>query len=130
MGRYDHFAFQVSDMDKAIQFYVDKLGFALDSRTVDEEHGEEFAFLDLGDLRLELLKDLTQTSYHKPEIAPPYCPHLAIASDDLARTAAELRAARVRIIRGPLEIEGQATWLYLADPDNNMIEYVQWYDRA
>ena len=130
MKGFDHLAFQVSDMDAAIAFYVDKLGFRLDSRTVDREHGEEFAYLDLGDLRLELLRNLTQPTYRKPEVAPPYCPHLAIQSDDLAAEVARLRAAGVAILAGPLALEGRVTWLYLVDPDNNVLEYVQWYGRG
>jgi hypothetical protein len=34
-----------------------------------------------------------------------------------------------RLIKGPLKIEGKVTWLYLADPDNSVIEFVQWLDR-
>jgi hypothetical protein len=45
MEKYDHVAFQVSNMDVAIQFYVEKLGFTLSSRAVNTEEGEEYAFL-------------------------------------------------------------------------------------
>ena len=127
MGQFDHIAFQVGNMDTAIQFYVEKLGFALSSRTVDREEMEEFAFLTLGDLRLELLEDLNPAVYQKPSIKPPYCPHLAIGTDDMERALAHLREKEVPIIRGPLAIEGEVTWVYFADPDNNILEYVQWY---
>jgi catechol 2,3-dioxygenase-like lactoylglutathione lyase family enzyme len=56
MGTYDHTAFQVGDMDTAIAFYVDKLGFALSFRATNVDEGEEYAFLTLGDLRLELTR--------------------------------------------------------------------------
>jgi catechol 2,3-dioxygenase-like lactoylglutathione lyase family enzyme len=127
--KYDHVAFQVSNMDVAIQFYVEKLGFTLSSRAVNTEEGEEYAFLALGDLRLELIQDLKQKDYQKPQIKPPYCPHLAIETDDMERAVARLRESGVPIIRGPLEITGEETWVYFRDPDNNVLEYIQWYEK-
>ena len=128
MDRYDHVAFQVSDMDAAIRFYVSKLGFTLASRAVNAEEAEEYVFLTLGDLRLELIRDLRQT-FQKPDINPPYCPHLAIQTDDVARVVAHLQEAGVPIIRGPLAIAGEVTWVYFSDPDNNILEDVQWYKK-
>jgi len=129
MEKCDHVAFQVGDMDAAVRFYVEKLGFALASRQVDEAEHEEFAFLTLGEVRLELLRDLAQATYRPPEIRPPYCPHLAIETADLESTLARLKAKGVAILRGPLVIAGQVTWAYFADPDNNILEYVQWYQK-
>jgi lactoylglutathione lyase len=129
MEKYDHMAFQVSNMDVAIQFYVEKLGFTLSSRAVNTEEREEYAFLALGDLRLELIQDLEQRDYQKPQIKPPYCPHLAIETDDMERAVARLRESGVLIIRGPLEIAGEETWVYFRDPDNNVLEYIQWYEK-
>jgi lactoylglutathione lyase len=129
MEKYDHMAFQVSNMDVAIQFYVEKLGFTLSSRAVNTDEREEYAFLALGDLRLELIQDLEQKDYQKPQIKPPYCPHLAIETDDMERAVGRLREREVPIIRGPLEIAGEETWVYFRDPDNNVLEYIQWYEK-
>ena len=127
MGRFDHVAFQVGNMDVAIQFYVEKLGFALSSRAVNQEEREEYVFLALGDLRLELIQDLSQAAHQKPGIKPPYCPHLAIETDNMERAVAHLREKDVPIVRGPLAIKDEVTWVYFADPDNNVLEYVQWH---
>ena len=35
----------------------------------------------------------------------------------------------VRLIKRPRQIEGKMTWRYFVDPDNNVIEFVQWFDR-
>jgi len=129
MEKYDHVAFQVSNMSAAIQFYVEKLSFTLSSRAVNAEEREEYAFLALGDLRLELIQDLNRAAYQKPDIKPPYCPHLAIETDNMERAVARLREEGVPIIRGPLAIEGEETWVYFADPDNNVLEYIQWYKK-
>jgi catechol 2,3-dioxygenase-like lactoylglutathione lyase family enzyme len=127
MNTYDHTAFEVSNMDRAIEFYVHKLGFTLASRSVNAQEQEAYAFLALADLRLELIQDLTHTTYAKPAVHPPYCPHLAIQTADMAQAVARLEEAGVAILRGPLEIEGEDTWVYFCDPDNNILEYVQLY---
>lgn len=127
--RYDHFAFEVADLAVAIQFYVDRLGFKEIWRHRNEQEAEECAFLTVGDLRLELLVQLGDHKYQRPEIKPPYCPHLAIAVDDLDRAMARLNEQGVPILRGPLLVEDKVRWLYFADPDNNVIEYVQWLEQ-
>jgi lactoylglutathione lyase len=126
MLRNDHVALPVSDMDAAIQFYADKLGLKFLSREVDPVHQEEFSFLELEGGNLELLKNLAEP-HALPDIKPPYCPHLALATDDLAETLTMVEQNGIRLIKGPLKIEGKVTWLYVADPDNNVIEFVQWF---
>ena len=129
MATHDHTAFQVGNVDQAIEFYVNKLGFTLVSRAVNPEEREAYAFLALEDLRLELIQDLSTASYVKPTVQPPYCPHLAIQTDDMVEAVTRLKQAGVSILRGPLEMKGEDTWLYFYDPDNNILEYVQWYGR-
>ncbi len=125
MPRTDHVALPVSDMNTAIQFYAEKLGLPVMSREIDPVQQEEFTFLALQGGNLELLKSLAHP-FEKPNIQPPYCPHLALTTDDMAATLNLLAQHRIPIIKGPLQIEGKVTWLYVADPDNNVIEFVQW----
>lgn len=127
MHSFDHVAFQVSDLDTSIQFYLKKLGFTLLSKALNPTDGEAYAFLTLADLRLELIQDLNSNPYHKPVPKPPYCPHLAIETDDLAAAVEGLRRAGVSILHGPLEIPGEETWVYFTDLDNNVMEYIQWF---
>ena len=127
MQAFDHVAFQVSDIDAAIQFYVERLGFSLKSKAINPEEQEAYAFLVLEDLRLELIQDLKQESFQKPQVKPPYCPHLAIETDDMDGTVQRLHQAGVELLRGPLKIEGEETWVYFVDLDNNVLEYIQWF---
>ena len=127
MRAFDHVAFQVSNIDAAIQFYTEKLDFSLISKALNPEEQEAYAFLTLEDLRLELIQELKAGSFQKPVIKPPYCPHLAMETDDMEETMARLRQAGVAILRGPLKIEGEETWVYFADLDNNVLEYIQWF---
>ncbi len=129
--KIDHIAFRVADLDAAIKFYRDVLGLKLLSKTVDEEHGEAFAFLEMEGGALELLHLLNQAEeWRGPDIKPPYCPHLAIQSENLEQLASSLQQKGVPIVKGPLEIPGMVKWLYIADPDHNIIEFVQWVRRA
>ena len=127
MNIYDHTAFQVSSLDQAIEFYVNRLGFTLASRAENAAEQEAYAFLELGDLRLELIQDLKHPTHVKPTIQPPYCPHLAIQTADMAQAIARLEETGVTILRGPLEIEGEESWVYFCDLDNNILEYIQWH---
>jgi lactoylglutathione lyase len=129
MMRFDHFAFEVADLDAAIRFYVDRLGFVETWRHLNEDEAEECAFLTAGDVRLELLAQVGDGKFQRPAIQPPYCPHLALAVDDMDVAVAHLKEQGIPILRGPLIVDSEVRWLYFADPDNNVIEYVQWLQR-
>jgi len=123
---FDHVAFQVSDMDSSISFYTQKLGFKLNFRSTNEEEQEEYAFLEYGNTRLELIRDL-KGEYRKPEIKKPYCPHLCLEVENMRQSIETLKKKNICIIEGPLEIKDEETWVYFSDPDNNILEYIQWY---
>lgn len=130
MFKNDHIAFRVRDLDRAIAFYTETLGMALLFRETDEAHGEAFAFLELEGGNLELLESLETRMPTAPLPEPPYTPHLAIATDDLGAFAGSLAERGVPILKGPMTIPGKVTWLYITDPDNNVIEFVQWLDAS
>jgi lactoylglutathione lyase len=123
----EHTAFQVSNMDESLAFYTRKLGLRLISRKTNPEEKEDYAFLELEGGNLELIQRLADEPSVKPTLRPPYCPHFAMVTDNMAKTVAMIKAARIPIVRGPLEIAGLETWIYVADPDNNVLEFVQWF---
>ena len=126
--RFDHMAFEVSDLEHAIAFYGNALGFTESWRHRNEEENEECVFLTVGNVRLELLVRLDGTFKGLPAPQTPYCPHLAIGVDDLDIAINQLKENKVSILRGPLSVQGKVRWLYFADPDHNVIELVQWLD--
>ena len=70
MRRVDHFAYAVSDMDRAIEFYTEVLGLKLLSNQFDKEHQEKYAFLELEGGNLELVQALAHP-FVAPELRPP-----------------------------------------------------------
>ncbi len=126
--KLDHAALQVKNMDRAIAFYTEKLAFSLNHRAINEEEQEEYAFISAGDVRIELIKDLTN-NYEPPRLQKPYCPHLCMEVDDMKAALTGLELMNIKILRGPLTIENEETWVYFSDPDHNVLEYIQWYNK-
>ncbi len=115
---------------ESIRFYTEKLGLQLLFRSFDDVEKEEFAFLALEDVSLELIRLLGENTFKKPEIKPPFCPHLALATNDMTKTLTMIREKHLPVVKGPLEIKGVARWIYINDPDNNIIEYIRWIDNS
>jgi catechol 2,3-dioxygenase-like lactoylglutathione lyase family enzyme len=124
----DHCGFQVRSLEAAIRFYTEKLGFTLDTQSVNEAEQEAYAFLSLGTARLELIQDLVH-EYVLPPIRKPFCPHYCLEVVDLEQAVAALRVQQIPIVKGPLRIEQEETWVYFADPDHNILEYIQWFNK-
>ena len=126
MTKNDHMAFQVSNMDQSLKFYTETLGLRLVLRNVNVEEHEDYAFLELSGGNLELIQKLDEAQFEKPRIKPPFCPHLALRTDDMAQTLKMIEEKNIPIVKGPLGSEGAERWMYISDPDNNVIEYIQW----
>ncbi|AMP97113.1 Glyoxalase [Pedobacter cryoconitis] len=126
--KFDHAALQVQSMDSAIAFYTEKLAFTLNHSAINEEEQEEYAFISAGDVRIELIQDLT-SDYSLPILKKPFCPHLCIEVEDLEQAVSKLKAMEIPILRGPLKIENEETWVYFSDPDHNILEFIQWYNK-
>jgi catechol 2,3-dioxygenase-like lactoylglutathione lyase family enzyme len=123
--RLDHVALQVLDIEKALAFYVGGLGLDLISRNTNDAQQEEYVFLRMDGGSLELIRH-TGDSRQPQALLPPYCPHVAIRTDDMGESLALIRDRNLPLVAGPFEIPGEETWVYLRDPDNNVIEFIQW----
>jgi catechol 2,3-dioxygenase-like lactoylglutathione lyase family enzyme len=128
-----HVGLTVSDLDAAIHFYRDLLGFELVARRmVDPELAPalsgipeatiEIAFLDLpGSEQRDGSHDLELVHYHRPVeagaagyVSTPGSPHLAIVVDDALAAHAELAAAGVVFVSPPnLVASGPRAGAYL-----------------
>ena len=125
MPKNDHTAFQVSNLEESIRFYTTSLGLKLRFQAVNPEEQEAYAFLELEGGGLELIQKLGK-QFVKPTITPPYCPHFAIGTDNMDEVLERIARHHIQMVKGPLEIPGEERWLYIHDPDNNVIEYIEW----
>ena len=127
--KIDHFAFEVSDLDASLKFYVDILEFKLETTFMDPQEHETLAIVETTGGKLELIQVLDENN--QPQRFEPvvlrkhFCPHLALQTDDIEKTLTHLRLHEVALVRGPLEIPGLVKWFYICDPDQNVIEFFQ-----
>jgi catechol 2,3-dioxygenase len=117
--RIGHVHLKVADLERALVFYRDVLGFGLTQR-----YGNEAAFLSAGGYHHHIGLNTWESAGGKP---PPSGStglyHLAIAYP----TRAELADALRRVLRAGIPLEGASDHgvsaaLYLRDPDGNGVE--------
>lgn len=117
--RIGHVHLKVSDLERAIAFYRDVLGFQLTQR-----FGRSAAFLGAGGYHHHIGLNTWESAGGSPP--PPGTTglyHLAI----LFPTRAELAAALQRLVQASIPLEGAADHgvseaIYLRDPDGNGVE--------
>ena len=126
---YDHGAFRVRNLEEAVRFYTEKLGFELLFYSGSEECGEKGAFLAYNGARLELIETIGDT-YVPVRPERPFCPHQCFETEDIDAMLRTLGESGIALLDGPNEIPGSERWLYFADPDWNVLEYIQWLDRG
>lgn len=129
--KIDHFAFEVSDLDASLKFYIDQLGFKLETTFMDPQEHETLAVVETAGGKLELIQVLdenNQPQRFEPVILRKHlCPHIALQTDDIEETLTHLKRHEIPLVRGPLEIPGLVKWFYICDPDQNVIEFFQDY---
>lgn len=127
--KIDHFAFEVSDLDASLEFYLEKLGFALETTFMDPQEHETLAVVKTAGGQLELIQVLDENNQPRPfdpvVLRKHFCPHLALQVDDIEKTLDDIQRHEIVLARGPLEIPGIVKWFYICDPDQNVIEFFQ-----
>jgi catechol 2,3-dioxygenase-like lactoylglutathione lyase family enzyme len=114
--------YMVDDVEAAIAWYVERLGFSLLSN-----HAPAFADVKLGALRLLLSGPASSAGRPMPDGEQPRpggWNRIHLIVDDLAAEAARLRAAGERfrndIVTGP-----GGSQILLVDPSGNLVELFQ-----
>jgi len=117
--RIGHVHLKVSDLERAIRFYQDVLGFELTQR-----YGGEAAFLSAGGYHHHIgLNTWESAGGSRPQEGSTGLYHLAI----LYPSRAELADALRRLVDAGIPLEGASDHgvseaLYLRDPDGNGVE--------
>jgi len=131
-----HVGLTVADLDRAVAFYRDTLG--LDVLSEFSVGGEgfatgvgvdgasaEFAHLDAGDARIELV-EYTPEGDDRPEseLNQPGATHLGLEVDDLDAVYESLPEA-VETIAQPQTTESGTRICFLRDPDGTLVELLE-----
>ncbi|QLD84413.1 VOC family protein [Natronomonas halophila] len=131
-----HVGLTVSDLDRALEFYRDTLGFPVldrfevsgeafaDVTDIDSAAGS-FVHLDAGDVRLELVEYEPMGADHtRPDINQPGAAHLALAVED-ADAAFEALPESVEQVGGPRTTDSGTRLGFVRDPDGNLVELLE-----
>lgn len=145
-ARMQHFAVEVSDMDRSIAWYRDMLGFKLTERHPAGEHPQipvELTFMRLGTVHHELVLTHNPAKTYRPRPArpeedldgPPMFHHFALESDsreDWLALVDYVTGKGATVVRGPVlhsfvQGRGDGSWgeneaIYILDPDGHRIE--------
>ena len=134
-----HFGMAVSDMERALRFYCDGLGFeqvAGFEMTSETAPGMDAALgvdapLDVatriivhGTMAVELMQWRTRGDQPPPVRRHGLSPHLSFFVDDVDAAALELVALGATVIEGTRQSVG-TDFVYLADPEGTPLELVQ-----
>jgi glyoxylase I family protein len=104
-----HVSINVTDLDRAVAFYTEMLGLAVDSTRPDLAVEGVWLNLPAGQLHL-IVGDVPAANGQ----------HFAVGVTDLDDAIAELRGSGLEV-RGPFPV-GAARQAFLSDPDGNAIE--------
>ena len=120
----DHIVLNVSDVERSLDFYSDVLG--LKPERVEEFRSGKITFPSVR-ISESCLIDLVQAPEAAPDSIRQNLAHFCLTAEaiDLGELADSLEAQGVRITTRPVSrwgARGQATSIYLLDPDGNEIE--------
>jgi catechol 2,3-dioxygenase-like lactoylglutathione lyase family enzyme len=114
--------YMVNDVDAAVAFYRDALGFAL-----EQQFGPAMAILSRGELRLWLAGPLSSAARPMPDgrvPAPGGWNRFVLETDDLAALVAALRARGATFLNAIVSGPG-GQQILVADPSGNVVELFQ-----
>jgi catechol 2,3-dioxygenase-like lactoylglutathione lyase family enzyme len=127
-----HVGLTVADLERAVTFYRDALGFdVLDRFTVDgeafatgvgvDDAAAQFVHLDAGSVRLELVEYEPEGAAHTDDINQPGTAHVGIAVDDVDAVYDSL-PADVETLSAPQTTATGTRILFVRDPAGNLVE--------
>ncbi len=133
----DHMSFTVSDLEETNAFYA-KLGFEPIKRYVssgpDADEGTETENADVdiswlghpqGGPKLELLRYQNQPTGKAVHNSQVGAAHLCLRVADVNAEYERLRDDGVTVVSAPHSDDFGVVWVYLRDPDGNVVELLQ-----
>jgi catechol 2,3-dioxygenase-like lactoylglutathione lyase family enzyme len=125
--RFNNIALAVADLERAIVWYGDVLGFTVAERGRFDAVGADYAMIDGAGIRIELVS--RADGDHKPvdRTAPPH--HLDVLGwkalvlevDDLPAATARFAEQGAEMIWADMQISADRRGTMLRDPEGNMV---------
>jgi catechol 2,3-dioxygenase-like lactoylglutathione lyase family enzyme len=135
--RVDHFSFTVGEVERTAAFYA-RFGFEehkryrsagpdVDEGTATRDADMEIVWLKhpVGGPMLELIRYLNYPVDRSALNSSVGAAHLCFATADIAAAQEELRSAGAQFLSAPHGDAFGVQWVYLRDPDGNVVELVQ-----
>lgn len=130
LGKIEHVALAVADLDAAVQHYADVWGLEVSHRERVEDQGVEEAMLPIGESYLQLLgptgPDTTVGKFVAKRGEGLH--HIAYEVDDLEAALAELKAKGVPLIDEAPRLGGRGHMVAFVHPKGNhglLVELIQ-----
>uniref|UniRef100_A0A3P8YQM5 Methylmalonyl-CoA epimerase, mitochondrial n=1 Tax=Esox lucius TaxID=8010 RepID=A0A3P8YQM5_ESOLU len=131
LGRLNHIAIAVPDMEKATALYRDVLGAQVSNKVPLPEHGVYTVFVELGNTKLELLHPLGEKSpiagfLQKNKSGGMH--HICIEVDDINAAIVDLKARNIRTLSAEPRIGAHGKpvmFLHPKDCDGVLVELEQ-----
>ncbi|XP_060767254.1 methylmalonyl-CoA epimerase, mitochondrial [Neoarius graeffei] len=131
LGRLNHVAIAVPDLEKATALYRDVLGAQVSATVPLPEHGVYTVFVELGNTKLELLHPLGEKSpitgfLQKNKAGGMH--HICIEVDDINSAIADLKEKKIRLLSPEPRIGAHGKpvmFLHPKDCDGVLVEIEQ-----
>jgi catechol 2,3-dioxygenase-like lactoylglutathione lyase family enzyme len=128
---YEHVGIRVTDRDEALAFYG-KLGFRerlyLPEHEANEMVNAAGVFINL--IFNGMKRPARRNILMDEPLKYPGVTHPAFVVDDLDATIALCEREGIRISEGPVEIGERRRVIFVRDPDGNVLEFDELYDRT
>jgi len=118
-----HTCLNVSDMDRSIDFYTNRIGLTFVNRREIKENNAEIAFLkdETGNAI-----ELTHWRDKKTLAEGDNFDHIAFEVNEIQKTVDSLRNQGVTIAMEPYSLRGSTSKIaFIKDPDGNWLELIQ-----
>lgn len=112
---------EVNSLEESVKFYVEQLGFELESRTPEDENAEEtpLATLRAGDLKIMLAQQLLTMARRGRGV------HFFFTVSDVDAYHAQLNARGI-VVSAPVDENWGGRFITLEDPDRYRLFFVTW----
>jgi len=119
----DHLALVATDVERAVRFFTDLLGFK-ESGRLETSHSGTIVFVSLGGTQIELFGTGEAKAAPAADRAVGF-KHVALLVEDIDGEYARLKAAGVEFTMVPTTVESGLRIAFFKDPDGNALELMQ-----